>query len=98
MGQVHLLKSKYDKTVFIYRLLVFNLSTQYELVWSDEFEGEELDLEKWTFDIGQGSWGWGNNELQYYTANPSNIKVQDGMLNITAQEGNMQMLITPLAG
>lgn len=60
--------------------------SQYELVWSDEFEGEELDLEKWTFDIGQGSWGWGNNELQYYTANPSNIKVQDGMLNITAQE------------
>ena len=70
-------------TLSVFQAIVFS---QYELVWSDEFDGEELDLEKWTFDIGQGSWGWGNNELQYYTSNPSNIKVQDGMLNITAQE------------
>ncbi len=68
-------------------LLIQTLAfSQYELVWSDEFDGEELDLEKWTFDIGQGSWGWGNNELQYYTSNTSNIKVEDGLLNITAKE------------
>ena len=68
-------------------LLIQTLAfSQYELVWSDEFDSEELDLEKWTFDIGQGSWGWGNNELQYYTSNTSNIKVEDGLLNITAKE------------
>ena len=70
-------------TFAIFQSCVFS---QYELVWSDEFDGEELDLEKWTFDIGQGSWGWGNNELQYYTSNSSNVRVQDGMLNITAKE------------
>ena len=43
-------------TFAIFQSCVFS---QYELVWSDEFDGEELDLEKWTFDIGQGSWGWG---------------------------------------
>jgi len=70
-------------TLSVFQTIVLS---QYELVWSDEFDGEELDLEKWTFDIGQGSWGWGNNELQYYTSNTSNVKVQDGMLNITAHE------------
>ena len=39
----------------------------WELIWSDEFNGLGLpDTTKWTFDIG--NWGWGNNELQYYTA------------------------------
>jgi hypothetical protein len=41
------------------------------LVWSDEFDGTEVDLSKWTFQLGDGSevglpGGWGNNELQYY--------------------------------
>ena len=24
------------------------------LVWSDEFEGDRLDLSKWDFDVGNG--------------------------------------------
>ena len=39
--------------------------SQWELVWSDEFETEQIDTSKWTYDLG--NWGWGNNELQYYT-------------------------------
>ncbi len=38
----------------------------------------------WKYDIGTGSNGWGNNELQYYTDRPENIIVEDGMLKITA--------------
>lgn len=33
-----------------------------ELVWSDEFDGTELNLEDWSFDIGDGCpdlCGWG---------------------------------------
>lgn len=42
----------------------------WQLVWSDEFEGESLDQGKWSYMIGDGSDygipGWGNNEGQYY--------------------------------
>jgi len=59
---------------------------QFTLVWSDEFDSSELNLEKWTYDTGQGSWGWGNNELQSYTNSNSNVMLDDGHLTITAKE------------
>jgi hypothetical protein len=55
------------------------------LVWSDEFEASNLDPTKWDYDIGQGSWGWGNNELQYYTNSLSNVMLDNGYLRITAK-------------
>ncbi|MEY3591243.1 MAG: hypothetical protein RLZZ38_196 [Bacteroidota bacterium] len=54
----------------------------YTLVWSDEFNGSGLSSD-WTYDIGTGSWGWGNNELQYYKQD--NAVVSDGILTITAK-------------
>lgn len=54
----------------------------WHLVWQDEFSGTELDQTKWTFDLGGG--GWGNNELEYYTDEPQNVRVQDGHLVIEA--------------
>lgn len=63
------------------------------LVWSDEFEGDRLDLSKWDFDVGNGffdyksqSWvpGWGNEELQYYTREADNLTVKDSLLTIRA--------------
>ena len=54
----------------------------YSLVWSDEFEGTALTSD-WTFDIGTGSWGWGNNELQNYTN--QNYNVGGGYLEIFAK-------------
>ena len=57
------------------------------LVWADEFDGTSVDTSKWEFMLGDGSAfgipGWGNNELQFYTA--SNATVADGVLTITAQ-------------
>lgn len=55
----------------------------YELVWSDEFNGNSLDTNTWNYEIGTGSWGWGNNEQQYYT--DRNIKVSNGTMKITAK-------------
>ena len=55
-----------------------------ELVWSDEFEGTEIDATNWTFDIGGR--GWGNEELQYYTSRPENARVENGCLIIEARE------------
>ena len=55
----------------------------WELVWQDEFEGDEIDLQNWTFDLGAG--GWGNNESQFYTDRPENARVENGMLVIEAR-------------
>jgi len=54
----------------------------YTLVWNDEFNGTDLSS-SWTFDIGTGSNGWGNNELQSYTNN--NYTVTGGHLKIFAE-------------
>ncbi len=64
----------------------------WKLVWSDEFDGERIDEQKWTYDIGNGFTdgngiyisGWGNSELQYYTSRDENVHVSDGALRITA--------------
>jgi beta-glucanase (GH16 family)/uncharacterized protein YcfL len=52
------------------------------LIFNDEFN--DIDTSIWNYDIGTGSWGWGNYEQQYYTANEANINCKDGILNITA--------------
>lgn len=62
----------------------------YELVWSDEFEGSNLNMDNWTYEIGTGSWGWGNNEAQYYTDRPENIRLEDGYLIIEARKEDYQ--------
>jgi beta-glucanase (GH16 family) len=65
----------------------------WKLVWSDEFDGPAIDRTKWDFQLGNGfynydanQWiaGWGNNELQYYTDEPTNAFVKDGQLHIRA--------------
>lgn len=56
-----------------------------KLVWSDEFDSDgSPDPTKWSFDIGTGNWGWGNNEQQFYTDRMENVFVTDGILNIRA--------------
>ena len=61
-------------------------SKTYQLVWSDEFDGSSLNTGNWTPETGDG--GWGNNEVQTYTANPENLRVKDGSLVIQAVKSN----------
>lgn len=57
------------------------------LVWFDEFNGNGApDPSKWNYDIGTGEWGWGNNELQYYTNRLENAYVSDGTLKIIGKK------------
>jgi beta-glucanase (GH16 family) len=53
------------------------------LDWHDEFDGRALDHAKWVEETGGN--GWGNHELEYYTARPQNLRVEDGMLVIEAR-------------
>jgi beta-glucanase (GH16 family) len=60
----------------------------FELVWSDEFDVNGApSAENWTAEIGYGDNGWGNNEWQYYTDDPANVRVENNMLVISAQCG-----------
>lgn len=60
-----------------------------DLFWSDEFNVDGApDPTKWKYDIGTGSGGWGNQELQYYTNRAENVTVSGGVLKITAKREN----------
>lgn len=56
----------------------------WQLVWSDEFDGDALDERKWSPNI------WSarkvNDEDQAYTGREKNIRVEDGMLVIEAHK------------
>lgn len=62
---------------------------EWELVWSDEFNGEGLPNDSnWSYNIG--NWGWGNNEPQYYTeGRKENARQENGHLIIEAHKDDM---------
>ncbi|MWV42667.1 family 16 glycosylhydrolase [Paenibacillus sp. HJL G12] len=65
---------------------ITNAAPTWNLVWSDEFNGNSLDKSNWKTEIGTGTGGWGNNELQYYTDRQENVQVTGGNLVITARK------------
>ncbi|MEJ2006496.1 MAG: glycoside hydrolase family 16 protein, partial [Cyclobacteriaceae bacterium] len=62
--------------------------SQGNLVWSDEFDYEGgPDPKKWAYDLGDGCpnvCGWGNDEEEYYTNHPMNVRVEGGILTVEA--------------
>ena len=85
-----MLRSLAIGAILVYSLFVGRPVPAYagtNLVWSDEFDGTNIDLTKWAFDIGNGgsNAGWGNNELEYYTSRTNNVSVTNGALHIRAQ-------------
>lgn len=85
---------KFQPILFFTMLLLFSCSENStkiekkfsELVWSDEFNYNGLpDSTKWNYSIGNGCpelCGWGNDELQYYTKELKNVRVENGVLII----------------
>jgi beta-glucanase (GH16 family) len=61
-------------------------SQRYEMVWSDEFDGSQLDMDTWNIWRGSAY----NNELQCYTDNAKNVFVEDGVLNLVAYREQIQ--------
>lgn len=68
-------------------------SPERKLVWSDEFDKPGApDPTKWDYDLGDGCpnvCGWGNNELEYYTKDAKNVRVENGNLIIEARKETM---------
>lgn len=92
-----ILKNKFNIKYFLVASILILVScstdekqtvvTKTQLVMQDEFDVDGApNSDLWSYDIGTGSNGWGNNELQYYTDRPENIVVENGMLKITARQ------------
>ena len=63
--------------------------TQWNIVWSDEFNGSSINGNNWTFETGN-NYGWGNQEREYYTGNTNNAYVDgNGFLHIAALQQSM---------
>lgn len=51
------------------------------MVWNDEFNGTALDVNKWQYETGLLR----NQEAQYYTTRPENVRLESGNLVIEAR-------------
>ncbi|MBQ2541410.1 MAG: family 16 glycosylhydrolase [Paludibacteraceae bacterium] len=70
------------------RVAVEHTWGDYQLVWSDEFDGNTLNTDNWTVEVNGA--GGGNKELQYYTDRPENLRVENGCLVIEARKEEYQ--------
>lgn len=70
-----------------------DMDSEWKLIWNDEFDGNAVDTSKWGYDLGNWllnesggleSYGWGNNEKEFYT--DKNAAVSDGILTIAAKK------------
>lgn len=67
------------------------VTTLTQLVLDENFDTDGTpNPAVWGYDIGRGVNGWGNNELQYYTDRPQNVRVNNGNLEITIREESFQ--------
>lgn len=70
---------------FILTLTTCTENATSRLYWGDEFNYPGTpDSTKWSYDLGGE--GWGNNELQRYTNDPRNVRVENGNLIIEAHK------------
>jgi len=82
-------------------ILMFNLSCSTDdtqtvvnftkITMQDEFDTDGAPNQAiWSYDIGNGTDGWGNQELQYYTDRPENVTINNGVLIITARKESFE--------
>ena len=76
-------KKKYLIIALFFELCLSQFSSG-EIIWEENFN----DLNNWIVETGNGSWGWGNGELQYYK--PENIEI----VEVPEEVGNNALQIT----
>ncbi len=65
--------------LFLFMAVTAAAAENWKLVWSDEFDGvngSAPDAHKWAYDLGSN--GWGNQELETYTAARDNSFLDGG--------------------
>ena len=74
-------------TLLLLALIVFSPAAHAQvgpLIWEDDF----ADLDNWIILTGNGYWGWGNGELEYYSADNVDIAA------IAGEPGNTGLRLT----
>ena len=76
--------------LFSLYLLIININSLAfdKLIFEEKFDGETLNLSKWDYDLGNGVYGWGNDEKEYYRKNNENIYIENNQLHIIAKKEN----------
>ena len=76
------------KNIILSLILCMGLQvSSQELIWEEDFEGNSLNMENWSYETGDGCpdlCGWGNNERQIYSEDY--VEVKDGNLVLTADK------------
>jgi len=59
--------------IFIFLIFTSEFTTAQigEVIWEENFD----NLDNWLIETGNGSWGWGNGELQYYSED--NVEISE---------------------
>ena len=57
--------------IFLIFISEFSNAQIGEIIWEENFD----NLDNWLIETGNGSWGWGNGELQYYSEN--NVEISE---------------------
>ena len=71
--------------LFVFTVLAHPAYAQVgNLLWSEDFD----DLDDWLIATGNGSWGWGNGELEYYSQDNVDIA------SVPGEPGNTALRIT----
>ncbi len=54
--------AKITLLLYLFLIVYTGHSQVGDLIWEEEFE----NLDNWIHEYGNGSWGWGNGELEFY--------------------------------
>ena len=57
--------------IFLIFISEFSIAQIGEVIWEENFD----NLNNWLIETGNGSWGWGNGELQYYSE--GNVEISE---------------------
>ena len=74
-----------NTTIAMDNLTVYEQES-YDLIWSDEFDGDSLDEDTWGYELGNVR----GNEQQHYSSSSDNVDVVDGN---TARHGDNARLV-----
>lgn len=70
----------------LFDLMEKKSQSRWNLVWSDEFDGNELDRSKWSYETGLVR----NQEKQFYTDTTENVRISNNELIIEAHKATIE--------
>lgn len=75
-----------DTNTIIDPVIPSQVNNNWQMIWQDEFETQEINLNNWGYEVN--CFGGGNNEQQCYTDRAENAFIEQGVLKIVALKEN----------